>query len=147
MSSNDKRNKSLDTFLTKTNIKMKTSMQWSYLFKHWSATLLLPLLLTKILYNESIELLTIGFLFGFIFSLPTYAFYALIFKSLQEETISISLKKIILIGISVFGICVTFALMSGDLKGVFTYDVFIYIISSLITGFFFRLGKKSKTKL
>jgi len=126
---------------------MKASMQWSYLFKHWSATLIMPLLLTKIHHNYSIELLAIGFLFGFVFSIPTYVFYAIVFQSLQEETISITVKKIILIATSTFGIIVTFALISGDLKGVFTYDVFIYIISSVITGIFFRLKKIPKIKL
>jgi len=123
---------------------MKASMQWSYLFKHWSATLIMPLLLTEIHHNYSIELLAIGFLFGFVFSLPTYLFYAIVFQSLQKETISITVKKIILIATSTFGIIVTFALISGDLKGVFTYDVFIYIITSVITGIFFRLGKKTE---
>ena len=125
---------------------MKPQMQWSYLFKHWFATLLFPLFLTKLLYNESIELLIIALIVGFIFSLPTYAFYALVFYSLQEETISITRKKIILIGISVIGIALTFTLISGDLRCVFTYDTLIYMFTSLVTGIFFKLEKKLPTE-
>ena len=121
-------------------------MQWSYLFKHWFSTLLFPLFLTKLLYNENLELLIIALIVGFIFSLPTYAFYALVFYSLQEETISTTRKKIILIGISVIGIALTFTLISGDLRSVFTYDTLIYMLTSLITGIFFKLGKKCQLK-
>lgn len=120
---------------------MKPKMQWSYLFKHWFATLLIPLFLTKLLYDSSIELLIITLIVGLVFSLPTYAFYALIFHSLQEETVSITRKKIILIGISVIGIVITFALISGDVRVVFTYDTLIYTLTSLITGIFFKLEK------
>ena len=126
---------------------MKPQMQWSYLFKHWFATLLIaPFLCDLFFYinptNYNIGGLTgvyhIVFIFSFIASIPTYAIYALAFYFLKRENISLIFSKRILLIISMLGVLITFSTGFSTLSIPATLA---YILTSLITGIFFKLEK------
>src|SRR5690606_64394 len=129
-------------------IPMKSKMQWSYLFKHWFATLLIaPFLYDFYVYVDMTDHY-IGYLVGdypivlidsLIFSVPTFAIYTLIFHFLEEKAASITFSKIMLIGISVTGVLITFMGI-----GLLDFPLIIaYMLTSLFTGIFFRLEKKA----
>lgn len=127
---------------------MKPQMQWSYLFKHWFATLSVYPIFSVIYsvfdhYARFSGTLKI-FIISFICSLPTLIVYSFGFYYLKESSISIKFAKANLITISIAGILITFLKIFEDS---FPYPlVLLYIFTSLITGIIFRLGKKLTAK-
>ncbi len=124
-------------------------MNWSYLFKHWFGTLLLgPIILQIIAYynytnSQDIfsffEMYFVFFFCSLIFSLPTYALYALLFSFLEKINLLSLFSKIILIAFAVTGIIVTFWLIGGN-----SIDdlALTYCIASVIAGLLFKLESK-----
>jgi|SRR5690554_7187773 len=127
---------------------MKPKMQWSYLFKHWFATLLIAPFLIDLFFfidsdNDKIgELLIDAYLvvvmMSLIFSLPTYAVYSIVFYYLKKKQFSIIFSKRILIAISVVGVFITFTLIFPNIYFIATLA---YMLTSLLTGIFFKLEK------
>src|SRR5690606_17492954 len=97
---------------------MKPQMQWSYLFKHWFATLLIAPVLCQLyaFVNEDIALLIVFYpitlLVSFLYSLPIVIIYTLLFYYFWLEEISIPTAKIFFISIAVTGTFITFSLIN-----------------------------------
>jgi len=127
---------------------MKPQMQWSYLFKHWFATLLIaPFLSDLFLYinpaNNKIGGLVSAYFvvvyMSFIFSLPTYIIYTTVFNYLKKKQFSVIFSKRILIAIAVGGIFITFTL---GFPFMYYFPITLaYMLTSLFTGIFFKLEK------
>src|SRR5690606_33258681 len=133
---------------------MKPQMQWSYLFKHWFTTLLIaPFLSDLFLYINPANSNIGGFVSGyfvvvymsFIFSLPTYIIYNLVFNYLKKKQFSVIFSRNILIAIAVVGIFITYAL-GFPFKYYFPVSL-AYMLTSLFTGIFFKLEKTEYSKL
>ncbi|SEH77031.1 hypothetical protein SAMN02927937_01334 [Paenimyroides aquimaris] len=131
---------------------MKSKMQWSYLFKHWFATLLIAPFLTDLLFyidpnNHKIggfvEVYPIIIWLSFLFSIPTYAVYSIVFYYLKKKQFSLIFSKRILIAISVVGIFITFTLIFPD---IYFPATLAYMLTSLVTGIFFKLEKRLPAK-
>lgn len=131
---------------------MKLQMQWSYLFKHWFATLLIAPFLSDLFFyvnpsNAKIGGLLSGyfvvFFMSFIFSLPTYIIYAAVFYYLKKKKFSLIFSKKMLIAISMVGVFITFASVFPDMYFPVTLA---YMLASLITGIFFKLEKDCQLK-
>src|SRR5690554_478496 len=131
---------------------MKLQMQWSYLFKHWFATLLIAPFLSDLFFyvnpsNAKIGGLLSGyfvvFFMSFMFSLPTYIMYAAVFYYLKKKKFSLIFSKKMLIAISMVGVFITFASVFPDMYFPVTLA---YMLASLITGIFFKLEKDCQLK-
>src|SRR5690606_22152493 len=131
---------------------MKSKMQWSYLFKHWFATLLIAPFLTDLLFyidpnNHKIggfvEVYPIIIWLSFLFSIPTYAVYSIVFYYLKKKQFSLIFSKRILTAISVVGIFITFTLIFPD---IYFPATLAYMLTSLVTGIFFKLEKRLPAK-
>lgn len=95
-------------------------MNFSYLFKHWFATLTLAPIISEIINllfipnsNKIVGLLEvypITVIFGFIFSIPTYIICFLVYYFLGSKNINIKTSKLILITLAVIGIIVSFSI-------------------------------------
>ncbi|MDR7209092.1 hypothetical protein [Flavobacterium piscis] len=124
---------------------MKTNnTNWIYWVKHCLSTLLLSPFMSEIIMlfnpNKTLSLLQVYpfvFIISLIFCLPTYAFYAFIYKNLSEKEISIIYAKVILITTSVIGIFITMYILMGDKWVDFALS---YSLTSIITGLFFKLN-------
>lgn len=131
---------------------MNPQMQWSYLFKHWFATLLIAPFLSDLFFyvnpsNAKIGGLLSGyftvFFMSFIFSLPTYIIYAAVFYYLKKKKFSLIFSKKMLIAISMVGVFITFASVFPDMYFPVTLA---YMLASLITGIFIKLEKDCQLK-
>lgn len=130
---------------------MKPQMQWSYLFKHWFATLLIAPFLCELLiyiipnfnnYGKLIEFYSLILIGSFFLSLPTFVIYGLVFDVMRKRMVPIILAKRVLIFISIIGILLTFLIIQGKIYGV----EFAYALTSLLSGTLFKLGKKLTAK-
>lgn len=82
-------------------------MNWSYLFKHWTGTLLIgPIICDLSYYYTSntnrifglVEMFPFTLLFSVVFSIPTYAVYGFIFYFLMKKNTTETTSKMVLIG-------------------------------------------------
>ncbi len=120
-------------------------MEWSYILKHWGGTLLLPAVFLTIYAGiESKDIIDNLFLFPYfliiaaIYSLPTLLVYILAFYLLNRYKVDLRLAKLILIIITVVGICVTSYLISKTMSLEF---VITYCVSTTLCGVFFKFKK------
>lgn len=128
-------------------------MNFSYLLKHWFATLTLAPITSEIInllfiQNSNkimglLEVYPITVIFGFIFSIPTYSIYYLAYYFLGEKNVNIKTSKLILITLSVIGIIVSFSITFNNREPEITIA---YIFTSIITGLFFKLNFKETNK-
>jgi hypothetical protein len=125
-------------------------MNFSYLFKHWFATLTLAPLISVIINllfipnsNKIVGLLEvypITVIFGFIYSVPTYIIYFLVYHILGSKNINIKTSKLILITLAVIGIIVSFSITLNNREPEITIA---YILSSIISGVILKLNFKN----
>lgn len=125
-------------------------MNFSYLFKHWFATLTLAPIISEIINllftpNSNkilglLEVYPITVIFGFIFSVPTYIIYFLVYYFLGIKNINIKTSKLILITLAVIGIIVSFSITFNNREPEITIA---YILSSIISGIIFKLSFKN----
>jgi surface polysaccharide O-acyltransferase-like enzyme len=125
-------------------------MNFSYLFKHWFATLTLAPIISEIINllfipnsNKIVGLLEvypIAVIFGFIFSIPTYIIYFLVYYLLGSKNINIKTSKLILITLAVIGIIISFSITFNNREPEITIA---YILSSIISGIIFKLNFKN----
>ncbi len=75
---------------------MKEQIEWGYLFKHWFSTLLIAPFLSDLFFfvtpdnfkiGEFLSVYPLVFVMSFIFSLPTYMIYAVVFHKLKKKSI------------------------------------------------------------
>ena len=93
-------------------------MNWNYLFKHWFSTIVFTPILIEILeylesknyasIDESLLLYFLMLVFGFIFSIPTYIIYSIVYYILAKKNINNYTSKLLLITITVVGILGSF---------------------------------------
>jgi hypothetical protein len=124
-------------------------MNWSYLFKHWLGTLLFGPIIAQIIeifLNQNNKILDffeyyiLFLLFGFLFSLPTYILYGILYWILANKKIDYNHSKFILIIFANAGIIITFFLINGFS----TYQgILSYCLASIITGLFLKLNFKN----
>jgi len=131
---------------------MNPQMQWSYLFKHWFATLLIAPFLSDLFFYVNPANVKIGglvsgyfvvFFMSFIFSLPTYIIYTAVFYYLKKKQFSLIFSKRILIVISVVGVFITFAFVFPNM---YFPATLAYMLTSLVTGILFKLEKNCQLK-
>ncbi len=125
-------------------------MNFSYLFKHWFATLTLAPIISEIINllfipNPNkimglLEVYPITVIFGFIFSIPTYIIYYLAYYVLGSKNINIKTSKSILITLAVIGIIVSFSITFNNRESETTIA---YILTSIISGIIFKLNFKN----
>ena len=125
-------------------------MNFSYLFKHWFATLTLAPIISEIINllfipNPNkimglLEVYPITVIFGFIFSIPTYIIYYLAYYVLGSKNINIKTSKLILITLAVIGIIVSFSITFNNRESETTIA---YILTSIISGIIFKLNFKN----
>lgn len=124
-------------------------MNWSYLFKNWFSTLLVAPSLYDIInyytHNQTLfaftTILPVTFVLGFLFSIPTYTVYGIIYFWLAKKDIKQNYTKIILISITVIGILISFNLIFG------TKDKNLplaYSLTSIFFGLIYNLNFKKK---
>lgn len=98
-------------------------MNWIYIFKHWFSTLLVAPILSDVInyyYTDTqfmfslTSLFPITFIFGLIFSLPTYVFYGLTYNFLNEKNTKSNHIKTVLVSITVIGIILSFHLIFNN---------------------------------
>lgn len=120
-------------------------MNWSYLFKHWFATLLIaPFIcefLTLLIGNTNrvvglVEMYPLTLIFSVVFSTPTYIIYGFIYYLLAKKEVSVKNSKIILLIFTIICVLVTFHIVFNAREFIISFS---YAISSLITGLFFKL--------
>lgn len=124
-------------------------MNWSYLFKHWFATLLLAPIVAQIIVlfagggSHSLfgffETYFLFVFFGLFFSTPTYFLYAYLFSFLKKKNTCLPLAKMILIAFAVSGIIITFWSIGGSWSH---NEMLSYGASSIISGLYFKLNRK-----
>lgn len=122
---------------------------WTYLFKHCFFTLLLgPVISQIIMYinvlnpNKIVGLLEvypITLIFSFVFSIPTYILYSILYHFLRHGNIHEKYVKIILIAFAVSGIFITTTIIKGSMMKDIAWS---YSISSIISGAIFKLNFK-----
>lgn len=128
------------------------NINWTFLFKHWVITLILGPIISQFIecfYNLSphkivalLEVYPISLIFSFIFSIPTYIVYAIIFYFLGKNRINVNIAKLIVISIAVIGVILT----ATTIKGSLSFDIAIsYSIASIIAGFIFKLNFEKST--
>lgn len=132
------------------------NINWGYLFKSWIFTLLIGPIISQIIaflpFFQSNQMLGIGLLglypmtliFTFAFSIPTYIIFAFTYYYFSDKNLSISCTKAILISISVIGISITSAFITGILGFFFALS---YSISSIMFGLIFNLDFKHEEEL
>ena len=98
-------------------------MDEKYIFKLWGVTLgLSPLLFFGLQITDyqgiplALGYILFSFIVGIIFSLPTMSIVSLSFTFLSKLIESVSLMKVLLAIISIFGIVISFRLMGGELS-------------------------------
>lgn len=126
-----------------------SNINWGYLFKNWIFTLLIGPIISQIIafipfFNQILGVNLLGsypiiLIFTFVFSIPTYIIYAFIYYYLSDKNLSISYTKAILISITVVGISITSACITGVLGFFFALS---YSISSIMFGLIFNLDFK-----
>lgn len=124
---------------------------WNYLFKHWIFTLLLgPFISHIIMYiyvlNHGkivglLEIYPITLIFSFAFSIPTYILYSFLYRFLAKRNTKEIYAKIILIAFAVSGIFITTTIIKGSMMKDIAWS---YSISSIISGFIFKLNFKEQ---
>jgi len=122
-------------------------MNWCYLFKHWFSTLLLtPVIhllvekwddLNQLTTMDFLELFPVFLILGFVFSIPTYFLYSILYYYLAQ--LEFKYSKVILISFSVIGIVVTALIIKGTMM---PNVALAYCLSSIITGVSFKLNFK-----
>ena len=122
-------------------------MNFSYLLKHWFATLTLAPIISEVINllfipNSNkilglLEVYPITIIFGFIFSIPTYIIYYLAYYLLARKNVNIKTSKLILITLAVIGIIVSFSITFNNREPEITIA---YVFTSIITGLFFKLN-------
>lgn len=125
-------------------------MNFGYLFKHWFATLTLAPIISEIINlllfpntNKIVGLLEvypITVIFGFVYSVPTYIIYFLVYYFLGSKNINIKTSKLILITLAVIGIIVSFSITFNNREPEITIA---YILSSILSGIIFKLSFKN----
>lgn len=125
------------------------NINFGYLFKHWIFTLIIGPIISQIIaflpvfYPSQavglLEMFPIVFIASFIFSIPTYIVYALVYYYFSTKDLSISYSKTILNVIPVIGVFITTAFIGGLL---WNFIAVSYSISSIITGLIFNLDFK-----
>lgn len=126
-----------------------SNINWGYLFKNWIFTLLIGPIISQIVafipfFNQILGVNLLGsypiiLIFTFVFSIPTYIIYAFIYYCFSDKNLSISYTKTILISITVIGISITSAFITGVLGFFFALS---YSISSIMFGLIFNLDFK-----
>jgi hypothetical protein len=126
----------------------KNKMNWIYIFKHWFSTLLVAPILSDVLnyyYTDTqfmfslTSLFPITFIFGLIFSLPTYIFYGLTYYFLNKKNIKSIHKKTVLISITVIGIILSFYLIFNNRE---QNTVLAYSLTSIFFGLIYKIEKQ-----
>ena len=125
------------------------NINFGYLFKHWIFTLIIGPIISQIIaflpvfYPSQavglLEMFPIVFIASFIFSIPTYIVYALVYYYFSTKDLSILYSKTILNVIPVIGFFITTAFIVGLL---WNFIAVSYSISSIITGLIFNLDFK-----
>lgn len=123
-------------------------MNWSYIFKHWSCTLLLGSTISALVYgfeslspseiSKSLVWFLIYLIFSIIYSIPTLIVYFLAFYMLSNMKIDIMWIKFILILITVTGITLTTLLYDPNTLEKLTM---YYALSAIVSGILFRLKR------
>ena len=122
-------------------------MRWSYLFKHWGATLLLGpfmLLIQQFIYSAYFDLsgfiesyiLLVGF--SFLFSIPTFICCVILFNYLIDKEIGVKNAKLLIISTTVFGVFLSFLIIFGSVSLEFSIG---YSVAAIISGMMFKLKK------
>jgi hypothetical protein len=128
-------------------------VNFGYLFKHWIFSLVIGPFVSQIIAfipvfypSQAVGLLgmfPIVFILSFIFSIPTYIIYALIYYYFANKHFPILYSKAILISISIIGVFITTNLIDGSL---WYFIACSYSISSIIAGLVFNLDFKHEEK-
>jgi hypothetical protein len=78
-------------------------------------------------------------MFGFVFALPAFVVYLLVYRLLIKRPVSFALIKIILNCIAIVGLFITMKLIGGSL----TNEIIVaYVIAIVISSLFYRIGKQ-----
>lgn len=121
-------------------------MNWSYLYKHWFSTIFLSPIVFDVynLVTEKsnrivglVEVYPITLIFGFLFSIPTYLLYSVVYYFFGNKNVNNSFSKLILITLAVIGIFISFYLTFNNRE---TEISIAYAITSITTGLFFTLN-------
>ncbi|RZJ55978.1 MAG: hypothetical protein EOO44_01345 [Flavobacterium sp.] len=126
---------------------MKTeNLNWSYLWKHWFFTLLLGPVISQIialiaLFQSKLmigllEFYPFALIMSLMFSIPTYIIYAFVYHYLAGKSLSILVKKVILIVLAITGIYITLIIIDGTIA---LQLVLSYSIASVFVGLLFNL--------
>jgi phosphoglycerol transferase MdoB-like AlkP superfamily enzyme len=117
----------------------------SYIFKHWSATLIIaPFLLAlwemfrseKNGWLDILGMYPLFLFFGLLFSLPALLFYCRLFVLLGKSNMEIAIRKLLLIGFAVLSIAITLWFVDGTLAPMLATA---YSVAAIISGFLFKL--------
>ena len=122
----------------------------TYPYKHWLTSLGLGALILftidivsgKNSLNDAIGMGFLCVIFGFIFSIPVFILYLLLFNILIRRTISALLIKTILNSITIVGIFITIKLIGGTMM---TPEFALYYSIILVVSSFFYKIKKQNT--
>ena len=126
-------------------------MKWSYPFKHWGLTLILGAVIFCTVqffpfnsfkaFMDWLQLLLAAIALTFILSLPTLFGYLLVFYTLEKTRVNIQVAKILLIVVSVLGICITLQFLDGEV----TYELALpFSVAAICVGLFLRLSNADR---
>lgn len=116
-----------------------------YILKNWFTILLIaPFLSDLINYNDPnidtylnfLAFFPYTFIFGFIFSLPTYIVYVLVFNYLEKKNVKLIYAKTILICLTIIGIYIPFYFVFNNRE---PNACLSYILTSIFFGYFYNI--------
>lgn len=123
-------------------------MRPGYTIKHWLLTIAISpiteMLIAAITGKDSnhvllpLELIWYFWIFGFLFSLPAFALYLVLFYLLYRLSTPVETSKVILIIVS--GLCIIFTFSLLETPEL----IMAYTLTAVITGFFLKLKKQDK---
>jgi Sec-independent protein secretion pathway component TatC len=123
-------------------------MRRTFVVGHWALTLLLAPFTSQalqyiLLPNPHriaglLEVYPIALIFSIAFSLPTFLVYLTCFHFLSKQNVNWRISKLILIAVSVIGICITMSIIQGSMS----QDMAIaYSLTALIAGLLLKLKR------
>ena len=120
-------------------------MNMLYILKNWFSILLVAPLLSDLInkndknidtYLNLTTFFPFTFFIGFIFSLPTYIVYIMVFNYLERKNVKLIYAKTILICITIIGIYISFYLVFNDRE---PNACLSYILTSIFFGYFYNI--------
>jgi hypothetical protein len=122
----------------------------TYPYKHWLTSLAVAALILFIIdiisgnnnLNEAIGMCMLYVIFWFVFSIPVFIIYLLLFNLLIRKTISVLIIKTLLNSITIIGVFITIKLIGGTMMT--PKFASYYSIILIICSFFYEIKKQNQ---